>query len=383
MNIFKKITTGVLALTIGMCAIPSAVSASMNESYRKGDIDGDGDVDNVDSAYLSNFLSGIKGSANNQMSQRLDVDLSGIIDKLDKELLSNMLVNGASPIYYCYEDSNAGVPPQQTLSYRKYDAQTGTKVGDNYTLSPVSNISTTSKVEPEIERGTDYTNPGIVKINATEPGVTGWTGTGFVVGSNKILTAAHCVYNTHTNTPFCNISIDVYDGPGYSANNYSANYYHIPENYHLAPDYVSYCDYAIITVDHTFSSDYIMNLGVARDKLKNNTSSSVYYNYNDNGVNRLGIFYTYYNHWAEMGCLKRNDPNQSLGVLMTDNVFYCSTLCAGGYSGCPAYAETEDDFKSVIGICSGRFDTPTYYYSVCKRIDTNILQFALNNPNLT
>ncbi len=55
MNIFKKITAGVLALTIGVCAIPSAVSASMNESYRKGDIDGDGDVDNVDSAYLSNF----------------------------------------------------------------------------------------------------------------------------------------------------------------------------------------------------------------------------------------------------------------------------------------------------------------------------------------
>ena len=57
MNIFKKITTGVLALTIGMCAIPSAVSASMNESYRKGDIDGDGDVDNVDSAYLANDSS--------------------------------------------------------------------------------------------------------------------------------------------------------------------------------------------------------------------------------------------------------------------------------------------------------------------------------------
>ena len=124
MNIFKKITTGVLALTIGMCVIPSAVSASMNESYRKGDIDGDGDVDNVDSAYLANFLSGIKGSANDQMSQRLDVDLSGIIDKHDKTILSSMIANGSGPIYYNYETSNLGIPSQSTIEYRKYNAQT-------------------------------------------------------------------------------------------------------------------------------------------------------------------------------------------------------------------------------------------------------------------
>ena len=374
MNIFKKITTGVLALTIGMCVIPSAVSASMNESYRKGDIDGDGDVDNVDSAYLANFLSGIKGSANDQMSQRLDVDLSGIIDKHDKTILSSMIANGSGPIYYNYETSNLGIPSQSTIEYRKYNAQTGAKIGNNYTLSPVSNISTNSVSEPELTRGTDYSNKGIVGVNATINGVT-YSGTGFVVGTNKVLTAAHCVYDTDNNYSSHYVSVDVYENTDYTPNNYSANSYHIPQDYYELSAYSATWDYAVITVNHNFPSSYIMDLGVARNKLKNNTPSTIYNNINDNnGISRLCLYLTgrWMQMWTEEGYFKYIN-----GMIMNDNVFYCTHMGNGGQSGSPVYVETEDEDKTVFGIESGGSND----HEVCKRITTDILHFVLNNSN--
>ncbi len=375
MNIFKKITTGVLALTIGMCAIPSVVSADMNTSYRKGDVDGDGDVDNVDSAYLANFLSGIKGSANDQMSQRLDVDLSGIIDKHDKTMLSSMIANSYGPIYYNYETSNLGIPSQSTIEYRKYNAQTGAKIGNNYTLSPVSNISTNSVSEPELTRGTDYSNKGIVGVNATINGVT-YSGTGFVVGTNKVLTAAHCVYDTDNNYSSYYVSVDVYENTDYTPNNYSANSYHIPQDYYELSAHSSSWDYAVITVNHNFPSSYIMDLGVARNKLKNNTPSTIYNNINDNnGISRLCLYLTgrWLQMWTEEGYFKSVN-----GTIMDNNVCYYIPMEYAGQSGSPVYVETEDEDKTVFGIESGG----TSDYGVCKRITTDILHFVLNNSNL-
>lgn len=395
MNIFKKITAGVLALTIGMCAIPSGVSASMNESYRKGDIDGDGDVDNTDSAYLSNFLSGIKGSANNQMSQRLDVDLSGIIDKLDKDMLSSMITNGSNPIYYAYEINNSGVPDNSTsnIYYRQYDAQTGELKSNNgcYYLPPLSDISTASPEEPELNRiGTDYSNKGIVGINAYYGNYV-LPGTGFVVGHNKILTAAHCVFDTDNDVSTHSVTIEVYDGVGYTPNIYNASSYHIPQAYYDLSSYLDapgINDYAIITVSTTFPDSYIMNLGVARDKLKNNQPSSVYESITDNlGIERLCLYLTgraqtmiYPTMWTQEGYFKSVDINNNNNYVVMDDkrCFYNPDLGMSGQSGSPIYVQTEDEEKTVIGVGSGG----TSDYGFCGRITTDILHFVFNNPYL-
>ena len=392
MNIFKKLAAGVLALTMGMCTVSSSsvVSASMNESYRKGDVDGDGDVDNVDLAYLANFLSGIKGSANDQMSQRLDVDLSGIIDWLDRDMLSNMLINGSSPLYYAYEINNSGVPAQSesNIYYRQYNAQTGTLMSENgyYYLPPISNISTNFFDEPEINRtGTDYSNKGIVGINAYFGNYV-IPGTGFVVGPNKILTAAHCVFETSNDIPTHSVTIEVYDGVGHTPNIYNALRYHIPQTYYDSSAYSDIDDYAIITVATTFPDSYIMNLGVARDKLKNNQPSSVYNSIIDNsGIERLCLYLTgraqtifYPTMWTQEGYFKSVNINNNYVVMDDKRCFYNPDLGMSGQSGSPIYVQTEDDEKTVFGIGSGGNTD----YGVCSRITTDILHFVFNNPYL-
>lgn len=152
-------------------------------------------------------------------------DLSGIIDKHDKEMLSSMLVDHSRAIYHAYESLNSGIPEQSTVTYLKYNAQTGSMIGDSYPLAPIDNIASYSLDETELlsesstdllrlNGGTDYSNKGIVGINF-KINNTNYTGTGFIVGANKILTCAHCVFDTEYNNAAYNITIDVYENIGY------------------------------------------------------------------------------------------------------------------------------------------------------------------------
>lgn len=50
----------------------------------------------------------------------------------------------------------------------------------------------------------------------------------------------------------------------------------------------------------------------------------------------------------------------------------------GGESGGPVYVKTQDGKITVIAINSGGTST----YNVGRRIDSNILHFVYNNPNL-
>lgn len=383
MKIFKRVTSGIMALALcsGCVGMTSLNVAAEVSTYLKGDVDGDGDVDNVDSAYLANFLHGVKGSANDQMSQRLDVDLSGFIDYHDQGIISNIIVNDSSPVYCNYETSNVSIPSQTSIQYRKYNAQTGSKIGSNYTLNPVSDISANSVIDSEMlsensesSRSSwgDYSNKGIVGVNMQINGQW-YAGTGFVIGTNKILTAAHCVFDTEFNYSANNLTVDVYENNSTTPNRYSAVSYHFPQEYYDAPDYTPDCDYAIITVDHDFPSSYFMKLGVARDSLKNNTRSSVYNNiYDNNGIERLCIYLT--GRWLQMW----TEEGYFINEIMTDDVCYYNPIGHGGQSGAPVYVETEDEDKTVFGIVSGGSEV----LSVCKRIDTDILHFAYNNPNL-
>ena len=171
------------------------------------------------------------------------------------------------------------------------------------------------------------------------------------------------------------VSVDVYENTDYTPNNYSANSYHIPQDYYELSAYSATWDYAVITVNHNFPSSYIMDLGVARNKLKNNTPSTIYNNINDNnGISRLCLYLTgrWMQMWTEEGYFKYIN-----GMIMNDNVFYCTHMGNGGQSGSPVYVETEDEDKTVFGIESGGSND----HEVCKRITTDILHFVLNNSN--
>ena len=356
MNIFKKITAGFVAGAMSLGMATTYVSAG-STNYLRGDIDGDGDIDIVDVAYLANFLGGTKGSADDHMSQRLDVDLSGVIDMLDRNMLSNILVGNISSTTLYYDSSNVGIPAQSTVSYRKFNALTGAQIGSDYSLSPLSTIPDYSPkgIIGTDDRTIDYSNSGVVRINSSIG-----QGSGFIVDDNLILTAAHVVYGAS------NVSYTLFNANGTVKAIYSAASYHVPLNYINGS--TDNNDYALIVVNQDLYDYRTINLGVARDKLKNNTSSSVYNNY----ASKLGIYVT--------GFIS-NTGYTGLGNLVTpyltnDEVLYNSDT-DHGESGAPVYTQTSNGEMIAIGIHDGMKTTTSNYG---RRIDTNIIHFVYNNP---
>ena len=90
MKLLKKGSLVALALILCASNIASTNVLAAGNTYLKGDIDGDGSITLSDLGYLANFLHGVKGSANDNLTQRLDVDSSGVIDHNDQSLLSSI-----------------------------------------------------------------------------------------------------------------------------------------------------------------------------------------------------------------------------------------------------------------------------------------------------
>lgn len=358
MNIFKKLTAGIIVSAMSLGMATTYVSAD-STSYYRGDVDGNGIVDIADLAYMANFLNGNKGSANDHMSQRLDVDMSGIIDILDQNMLSQILMGSITYDTIDYEISNVGIPEQSTIYYKKFNAQTGVQIGTAYHLDPVSAIPDYAPrgIIGTDDRTEDYSNSGVVKINTS----TG-QGSGFIVDDNLILTAAHVVCGK------TNISYTLFNSNGTVKATYSAASYHVPSNY-ISSSNANY-DYALIVVDQNLSRYKSISLGVARDKLKNNITSSIYLNY----ASKLGIYVTGFisnTGYTGIGNLANN--------YLTNTFVQYNTDTEGGESGSPVYVKTSNGDMIAIGIHDGKA-TSTYNYG--RRIDTNVLQFVYYNPNL-
>lgn len=370
MNIFKKITAGIVAgaMSVGMAS--TTVSAN-STNYLRGDIDGDGTVALTDLAYLANFLSGSKGSADNHMSQRLDVDMSGIIDILDQNMLSQIILGSITPNTIYYESTNNGIPAQNTLYYQKFDAQTGGQIGSAYPLSPVSTIPNNAPkgIIGNDDRFVDYSNSGVVKLSYTKNG-NPYLGTGFIVDDNLILTAAHCMYNATYNYVATNVTYTLYNANGTVNAIHNAASYHVPSNYINSVS--GNWDYALIVVNEDLSDYRTIDLGIARDKLKSNITSSIYLNY----ASKLGIYVTGFALDNNSNITKYTGIGNLASPYLDDKSIFYNTDTDGGESGGPVYVKTANGQIIAIGIHNG---AGTSTYNIGRRIDTDILHFVYNN----
>lgn len=367
MKTFKKFLSGIVALSL--CMSSSAVTAgALTTTYHKGDVDGNNVLNLIDLTYLRNFISGNRGSVNNRLTQRLDVNLDGVISERDVEELSEILLNDDSTTLYNYETVSNDVPQSTNMSYQKYNAQTGASIGTAYTLQHVNSVpdySSTYNIIGNDTREIDYYNPSVVKINSSVG-----TFTGFIVDSHTILTAAHCLVDKQTGELASNLSYTLYAFNGsvvWSAK--SAVNYHIPINF-IQSNYSSNYDYALITVAEDLSNKISFDLGVARKSLNNKNEDIYVTGYsNEENPNRPEL---------------TNEIVTGSGKLysnkVTANLIYYNTDAAEGESGAPVYVVSADGKKTVIGI-HGSY-SPSVSSNYCKRIDTNVLQFVFNNPNL-
>lgn len=356
--------------TFGGVGTVSATSTT----YLQGDIDDNGSVDLLDVSNLAIFLSGSAGSANDSMSQRLDVDSNTVIDNNDLDLLRLIVLGDESSSTKSYASSSS-VPSQNTIAYQEYNAQSGEAIGDDYVLYPVNSIGGTAprNIFGADTRQIDYSKSGVVKLTTTYPRGSSEC-TGFVVDEHTILTAAHCVYDMESESPINNLKYTLYNSNGTEVATYNAVSYHLPVAYTDVTNYYTETyDYALITVSQDLSDYMCFDVGVATDRIINSSNliyATGFSGSRESANGNSSINTSLYGHMVtSVGYLSRS--------LAEDRIFY-DTDTVGGQSGCPIYISNSDGRMTVIGICTSNYDE----YNVAARIDTDMLHFIYNNPNI-
>lgn len=216
------------------------------------------------------------------------------------------------------------------------------------------------------------------KLSTNEKGY----GTGFVIDDHTIATAAHCVSNYEvdytTTSDYAVDKIIFLSKTGeveLTIEPASIDTIHVPYNYFENGEQwnlQSYYDYALIKVDVDLSDYAEFNLGYPMESLKNMNTT----------IHCTG-FPTYVNGKLVNTRSTKNEIYDGIGRVadVDPHYVYHGIYASEGNSGGPVYLETEYDGKvyySVIGIQN--IVTPTL--NKATRMDTELLNFYKNNPNL-
>lgn len=361
---FKKIICGIS--TLAMCLSIAPITASAATTYYRGDVTGNGVVDSRDVTAFNQYLHGSAG-AGGAASERLDLNRDYVIDSNDLAMLKQIIIK-TIPVIPVSSVNTQMTTAQYEKSYQKHNAQTGVQIGDAYTLAPVSELSETAtrSIIGDDNRVIDYSKSGIVKINYTRNGENR-VATGFIVDNHTILTAAHCFYKDGYFAT--NLTYTLYEANDQKnkieIGTYNAVNYHLPSEYMVGERLVQN-DYALITVSENLSSYRCFDLGVCRDGFKD-LNTDIWVNGYSGEIALIG----------QMVTGKGNIAANGNGETIMPEYIHYSVDTVGGTSGGPIYIKNPNNTMTVIGVNTWN-SNPNYG----KRIDTNVLHFIYNNPNL-
>lgn len=303
----------------------------------------------------------------------MDVDQNGIIDINDQKYISDYLL-GSNDGGTTQSKDTSSLPSHSTKYYYEYDATSGKQIGNKYAVEDVKNISMSSSkmiIDDGIDRKKDYSKSGVVKLSYLKNG-SSYVATGFVVDKNKILTSAHCVYETSNNAPVTKLKYTVYNSDGTVKNTYTAKSYHVPEEYQNENSYGTngyLYDYALIEVNEDLSDYMIFDLGVARNYITTKNPKLYVTGYSGEPISENKLLDKMATGYGYLTSSKIDNKN-----------IYYTTDTVGGESGGPLYLEDSNGNLIVIGINSG--ENKVNIYNLAKRIDTDILNFVYNNSRL-
>lgn len=297
---------------------------------------------------------------------------------------AGITVANTSQVYYAYN----------TLGLHVY----------NYTLNAVStptNVNTLAMIGTE-DRYADNSKSGVVKIICNDNDAS--FGTGFIVDSHTIATAAHCIYDYSTDTAKPIYQILIFNSTGGVAKTITSyREVHVPKSYKDTEDrfttvggqlvgHTNEYDYALIKVSEDLSAYECFNFGTIMDGASNTTISAT-------GFPEY-IFNADLNmtepeqHIYHMNDFMLHNKMTGSGTItsISQRTFSTDVDASGGNSGSPVYTTTSyggNSYYTVVGIMIQSHvsvDENTGLLvgtsNTCIRLTTDFLHFALNNPNI-
>lgn len=332
------------------------VNAASIGNIQNGDVNGDGIVSLSDAFCVLDYIKGIRNIPNLEVA---DFNNDGFISNADARSIENYGIHIKDPINSNYTPSKSTSLLNTDVDYYRYNATTGKKIGEAYTVKAAKDIkSKDNGLIGNDERVKDYSHSAICRIK-TSNSTNG--ATGFVVSNNCILTAAHVVRGQKIE------SITFYDKDGNETLNANAIDYSVPTNF-----IPRVTDYALITVSDDLSSYNNLDIGYALQYALD-TQADVYvtgyqplYQQNDE---KNKDKYNPYEMRTGKGRLDTNNTTRS-------TLHYTCDILPGA-SGGPIYADLifgENHYYTVVGIQTNFYVDTNCGVRMCPNI-TNLIQF--------
>jgi V8-like Glu-specific endopeptidase len=390
----KKMGAACLTSALIVSSICSSIAVNASTTILRGDINGDGVAANLsDVIALGQYFSGTRSVS----VDVADVDGNGVANSVDLSyLVSKSFNDPVTPTWTTNKivnnptSNNVGVYTYEKWNYIDGEPDTPTQYtqtipAPSYTPSGIMPMATIGATNDQPA----YTNAALVRFYYRAE--TGYgSGTGFIIDSDTILTAAHCVYADDDNDNIFSRYTDVYvfckntkNTPNPSddvSDTYNAVSVHIPAEWPSStnPEY----DLALVKVDTNgvdLTQEYgKLNIGLITDDKLNSLVE------NSNATNIMVPGYS--SGYLDIGYGNLADLSTT-NLYSNDLVLSPTADTDSGDSGGPILYDADGNFSTknditVIGIYRGSKPIEDEVYNLGARITTRLLSFFFGNNNL-
>lgn len=398
MKLKKLISFGVAAVMLSSALVFTNAATTI----MTGDVNVDGKVSIADLTTLAKYLNGTV----NISLDRGDINDDGVVDSDDVTMLTRFISSEISlPPTKNILDMTATSSGERDYYKHIMDKQNTVYINNNQNQSPYTlivgdalggNINTTdnkatpfTRIEREDTRSAGTFNP-IVKVSGN-----GGYGTGFIIDSNLIATAAHCVYNEETNQWINNLTV-------IATINGIKTEFEVLET-HVLKSYVDSgktiaTDYALIrikTIDKKgISHDLLSECGklvmspLVDTKLNEMTD---FYKNNSPIKHIMAAGYSdgyLHSAWGHAFTATQLLPSNHKDPEVQNKVLCYTAFVTGGDSGAPIFfdkdanASTDDRVVVAIHSSSSGYTNDVRSVGLGPRVNSQLMKFYYDNKNI-